>query len=62
MSINQPSSMYIDELCTRAKSAVRIAANLSTGDKNNILMAIARDLRKNRNVIISENRICFRGG
>jgi glutamate-5-semialdehyde dehydrogenase len=48
--------MYIDELCTRAKSAVRIAANLSTGDKNNILMAIARDLRKNRNVIISENR------
>jgi len=56
MSINQPSSMYIDELCTRAKSAVRIAANLSTGDKNNILMAIARDLRKNRNVIISENR------
>lgn len=56
MSVIQPSNSYIDDLCARAKSAVRIAAGLSTGDKNNILFSIARDLRKNISYIISENK------
>lgn len=56
MSGIESSNNYVDDLCARAKSAVRIAANLSTSDKNRILMSIARDLRKNINFIITENK------
>lgn len=55
MSAIYNSNPYVDDLCARAKSAVRAAANLSTKDKNNILFSIARDLRKNKSFILSEN-------
>jgi glutamate-5-semialdehyde dehydrogenase len=56
MSSKQCSSSFIDDLCARAKSAVHVAANLSTSDKNNILMHISSELRKNINYIFSENK------
>ncbi|HPJ34469.1 MAG TPA: glutamate-5-semialdehyde dehydrogenase [Spirochaetota bacterium] len=56
MSVNESSNQYIDELCSRAKKAVRIAANLSTADKNRILMSISAELKKNIRFIISENK------
>jgi glutamate-5-semialdehyde dehydrogenase len=56
MSSIHSSSSYIDDLCANAKSVVRIAANLSTSDKNNILISISRELRKNKSYIISENK------
>jgi len=56
MSVIQSSNSYVDDLCSRAKSAVRVAASLSTSDKNNILLSIARELRNNKSYIITENK------
>jgi len=56
MSVSHASNSYVDDLCASAKSAVRTAAGLSTNDKNNILMSLARKLRENKSYIISENK------
>jgi len=47
---------YIEELCINAKKASRIAANLKTVEKNNILFKIAKKILDNKDYIISENK------
>ena len=47
---------YIEELCINAKKASRIAANLKTVEKNNILFKIAKKILENKDYIISENK------
>jgi len=47
---------YIEELCINAKKASKIAANLKTVEKNNILFKIAKKILENKDYIISENK------
>jgi glutamate-5-semialdehyde dehydrogenase len=47
---------YIEELCINAKKASKIAANLKTVEKNNILFKIAKKILDNKDYIISENK------
>ncbi len=50
------SKQYIEQLCRDAKASSRALAVYSTVRKNNLLMAIASDLRKKTDYIIEENR------
>ncbi len=46
---------YILEICESAKKASRIVANLSTNERNGILLKIAQNIRQRADYIIKEN-------
>lgn len=46
---------YINEICLQAKRSALSASQMNTDVKNRILSLIAEELRKNRELIISEN-------
>jgi glutamate-5-semialdehyde dehydrogenase len=47
---------YIIDICEKAKTSSRITANLSTNEKNGILLDIAKNIRNNVDFIIEENK------
>jgi len=49
------TTFNMTEMAANAKSASRVAAQLSTTEKNNLLTAIADAIEANSNSIISEN-------
>jgi len=55
MNYGKDAMTYIETLCKNAKETAKVASNLTTKDKNNILLAIANKLRSNKDFIISEN-------
>ncbi|MBN2040758.1 MAG: glutamate-5-semialdehyde dehydrogenase [Spirochaetes bacterium] len=54
MIVNEINS-YIEDICRTAKKSSRIVANLSTNERNGILLNIAKELREKSDFIISEN-------
>jgi glutamate-5-semialdehyde dehydrogenase len=47
---------YIEELCVKTRAAGRIISNLSTIQKNDILLRIAEQIREKYDFIITENK------
>lgn len=50
------SKQYIEHICRDAKASSRVLSVYSTVRKNNLLLAIASDLRKKADYIIGENK------